>query len=120
MSPWKPLLAGIVIGVAGTVAAYFFVHRDTVVYEARETVVAEEGIVIPAGTKLIHEAAMSEGFDTLRLYINVDPLTAKKKFTRSVDQRPLLVIPYWVAESGAGAARMAAFPGEGKAPRRAR
>lgn len=91
------LLVGVVIGVLGTLAAYLIPHRDTVIYEAVHPLTAE-GIVIPKGTKLIHDTAMSEGFDTLRLYINVEPETAAKHFTRTVDPRSMLVIPYWVRD----------------------
>lgn len=93
------LLAGVVIGVLATPGAYVFVNRDTVVYEARQTVIAE-GIVIPKGTKLIHDTTMSEGFDTLRIYVNVDPVALDTEFTRTVDDRALLVIPYWVNANG--------------------
>jgi hypothetical protein len=62
--------------------------------------VVAEGIVIPKGTKLICDTAMSEGFDTLRIYINVDPVTLDTQFTRIMDDRALLVIPYWVNANG--------------------
>ncbi|MBC7821881.1 MAG: hypothetical protein IAG10_33765 [Planctomycetaceae bacterium] len=91
------LLVGVAIGVLGTLASYRVLHRDTVVYETVHPVTAE-GIVIPRGTKLIHDTAMSEGFDTLRLYINVESEAAAKHFKRTVDRRSMLVIPYWVRD----------------------
>jgi hypothetical protein len=93
------VFVGVVIGILGTLATYLLLHRDTVVYETIHQVTAE-GIVIPPGTKLIHDTAMSEGFDTLRLYINVDAGTAAKHFKRTVDPAGLLVIPYWVRDPG--------------------
>ncbi|MEO8379039.1 MAG: hypothetical protein ABI779_05200 [Acidobacteriota bacterium] len=66
------LMNGVVAGVLGTVVAYAVAHRNTVVYEATHDV-ESDGILIPKGTNLIHDATMSEGFDTLKLYINGRP-----------------------------------------------
>ena len=86
---------GVVVGIVLAAGVFLFVHRDTVVFEAKETMTAE-GIVIPKGTHLIHDTEMSEGFDRLALYLNVDPVTLGRSFTRRVDSRGLLRTPYWV------------------------
>jgi hypothetical protein len=89
---------GVVAGVLIPVAGFLVVNRDTVVLETKATVVAG-GIVIPKGTLLVHDAEMSEGFDRLALYLNVDPITLERAFLRRVDSRPLLRPPYWLTES---------------------
>lgn len=93
--------SGVAAGAGTTVAGYLVAHRSTIVFTARETVSAG-GIVIPAGTKLVHDSFMSEGFDTLRLYLNVDPSTLEQKFQRRVEPESFLVIPYWVEEEQVG------------------
>lgn len=92
--------AGSMFGAASVVAAYIFVHRDTMVYTTNEEISAE-GIVIPPGTELIHHAEMSEGFDTLVLFLNVEPADESGKFTKRVDDRSFLVRPYWVGRQRA-------------------
>jgi hypothetical protein len=89
------------MGVAASVASYVAAHRSTTVFTTTATITAD-GIVVSPGTQLIHEASMSEGFDTLRLYLNVDPLTLDRKFQRRVESKAFLVIPYWVRQDEPG------------------
>lgn len=93
-------LAGSICGAAAVIGTYTFVHRDTIVYTTTQEVVAE-GIAIPAGTELVHHAEMAEGFDTLTLFLNVDPTDASGKFTKRVDDRAFLARPYWVGRQRA-------------------
>ena len=89
------------IGFAGGIAVTIFVvsyfsskPKGTQVWVANEVIHAE-GILIPAGTQLIHDGSMSEGFDRLALYLNVDA-TESDKFKTHQDPHSGLVIPYWI------------------------
>lgn len=55
-------------------------------------------IVIPKGTILVHDAEMSESFDHLLLYVNVDPLSLEQHFTKCVDERAMVVMPYRIGD----------------------
>lgn len=92
-------MAGLIVGVLATVGTWLFVHRDTVVYEARRTVRAGD-IVIPQGTVLMHDMEMSEGFDRLVLYVNVDAPSLQQYFAKRIDDRGMLVVPYWFSGEG--------------------
>ena len=94
------LVTGFFLGVAAAVGGYLLLHRSTVVYKTTAELRAGD-IRIPPGTELIHHAAMSEGFATLALYLNVQPATLQQRFSRHVEAKPLLVIPYWVEASSA-------------------
>lgn len=97
---WTAFASGVVAGVLIAVAVFLVTNRDTVLFETTATVVSG-GIVIPKGTLLVHDAEMSEGFDRLALYLNVDPITLERAFLRRVDSRPLLRTPYRATESPA-------------------
>jgi hypothetical protein len=94
------LVTGFLLGAGATVGGYLVRHRSTVVYKTTAELRAGD-IRIPPGTELIHHAAMSEGFDTLALYVNVQPATLQQRFSRHVETKPLLVSPYWVEASSA-------------------
>lgn len=90
---------GVVLGVVISVGSYIWAHRSTEVWRARGHLVAA-GISIPKGTELIHDSAMSEGFDTLILYVNVSG-GDRSQFEIRRDPRSFLVIPYWVGQPSA-------------------
>ena len=90
---------GVVIGVILSVGSYLWAHRNTQVWKARDNLVAA-GISIPKGTEFIHDTAMSEGFDTLILYVNVGG-DDRSQFEIRRDPRSFLVIPYWVGQPSA-------------------
>ena len=88
------------MGVTATVGGYLYLNRSTTVY--RTTAELRSGdIRIPEGTDLIHHRAMSEGFDTLVLYFNVQPTTVRHRFITRVESKSFLVIPYWVEPTSA-------------------
>lgn len=90
-------LAGAVVGVVATFGGYFWVHRDTVVFVAKDEVRAE-GLVIPKGAELVHEAEWSEGFDTLVIHVAVSGPELEKHFTKRVDDRSFVVHPRWIVD----------------------
>ena len=106
-------LGAYVLGMATVPVLYYLTNRTTEVWVANRPVTAE-GIVIPAGTKLVHDRSMSEGFDTLRLYINV-AAPEDRLFTRSTEPHSFLVIPYWLRtqEAQATSRQFTAVPNPG-------
>ena len=90
-------LAGVVVGVAVTFGGYLWVHRDTIIFVAKDEVRAE-GLTIPKGAELVHDAEWSEGFDTLVIYVAVSGPELEKHFTKRVDDRSFLVHPRWIVE----------------------
>ena len=90
------VLVGFVLGASMTVGAYYFLNRRTTVLLARETLQLESGIILPKGTRLIHHASYSEGFERLALYVNVPASAVSGLFDSSVDPHPFLEDPYWL------------------------
>jgi hypothetical protein len=99
-------LTAYVLGAASMLAVYSYRQRDTVVYTTKVPIIAETRsvgplnakILVPEGIDLVHDHFMSEGFDTLRLYLNVEPKVLDDCFDRRIDHRPGVVIPYWVKD----------------------
>jgi hypothetical protein len=96
------LIVGFVVGVGSAAGAYLFVHRDTEVLTATCHLTGTE-LAIPAGTELFHHASMSEGFETMMLYVNIQSSDAQRCFTSHRDPRGFLVSPYWVQPASSGA-----------------
>lgn len=90
------LFLGLVLGVAVAVGGFYYLNRRTTVLTARESIAVEGGIVLPKGTQLIHDSSTSEGFETLRLYVNVSSAELPKHFDRRQERHAFLVIPYWI------------------------
>jgi len=65
------------------------------VWVATRLLESESGIVVPAGTKLILDTWMPEGFAALELGINVEGNTLDH-FQRHTEQASFLRIPYFV------------------------
>ena len=86
---------GFILGCCTVFISYFWMHKKTLVCTATEELRAGEGIVIPKGTALIHDEAMSEGFDRYKLYININPQISDMKLSCAKDARSFLIIPYW-------------------------
>jgi len=87
------LAVGLFAGIASTLYFIFGGPVGTTVFTAAKPLHAD-GIEIPAGTELVLDRYMPEGFETLRLYINVEggPLSI---FSTRDDPRFNLVLPYW-------------------------
>lgn len=94
------LTTGFILGVGAAVGGYLLHYRSTSVYRTTAELRAGD-IRIPPGTELIHHAAMSEGFDTLALYLNVQPATLQQRLSGHVEAKPFLIIPYWVEPTSA-------------------
>ena len=92
------LAAGFAAGVAASIGGYFYSNRSTTVYTTTAPLRSGD-LSIPVGTQLVHHRAMSEGFDTLVLYVNVDGATRGTSLTRRVEDKAFLVIPYWVEKN---------------------
>jgi hypothetical protein len=90
------ILVGAILALLVGVGRHWFLNRRTTVLVARSTVELESGITLPKGTQLIHHASVSEGFDTLALYVNVPKNELKQRFESRIEQRPFLEIPYWI------------------------
>ena len=89
------LLAGFVAGLGAAGGAYLAAHRDTEVLTATCDLVGV-GLAVPSGTELFPYASMSEGFETLTLYVNIQTADAQRCITSRTDPRSFLVSPYWV------------------------
>lgn len=90
-------IIGFISGALVSDSTYHWRHSgDTTVYTVKEAITVEHGIILPIGTQLIHDVGMDEGFNRLKLYINVDPMI-EKKFQVHSEKGPL-IIPYWVYE----------------------
>jgi hypothetical protein len=90
------LLIGMFLGAAIAAGAFYYLNRRTTVLTARESISVEGGIVLPKGTQLIHDSSMSEGFETLRLYVNVSTSDLPQHFERRHEKRAFLIVPYWI------------------------
>jgi len=92
-------MLGILIGVAGTLSIYYLKNQRTEVWTSQTELHDDNGLVIPRGTKFIHQRWMPEGFATLRLYLNIEGSTLDA-FTKKQEPKYNLVIPYSVWEEG--------------------
>ena len=81
------LLLGVVLGATTAVGSFYYLNRRTIVLTALETIAVEGGIVLPKGTQLVHDSSMSEGFETLRLYVNVSTADLPNHFDRRQEKR---------------------------------
>ena len=90
------LLVGTILGMLLTIGVSGYLDRRTTVFTARENIALAPGIVLPKGTELIHHSSMSEGFETLTLFLNVHTSELPNRFERRVENRAALVIPYWI------------------------
>lgn len=88
---------GLIIGVAVVVTTYYIKNKTTEVWTSTADLYGENGLLIPRGTEFIHHHWMSEGFATLRLYLNVEGSTLDT-FTTKQEPKYNLVIPYSVTE----------------------
>ena len=84
------------MGVGGTIFGYYMVNRKTLVLTARQALVLDEGITIPKGVRLVHDAFYTEGFESLILYVNVPSSDVDKYFESQEVDGAFLTIPYWV------------------------
>lgn len=88
-------LLGAVFGAAVSGGYWYWRHSSSEVWVTTNTMTSDSGIVIPAGTELILESWMPEGFAALKLGINVEGDTLDD-FQRRTDQAGFLRIPYFV------------------------
>jgi hypothetical protein len=88
-------LVGAMFGAALLSGYWYWRHSSTEVWVATHSLETYSGIVIPAGTELILERWMPEGFATLELGINVEGVTLNN-FQRRIEQASFLRIPYFV------------------------
>ena len=89
------LSVGLVMGAGISVGCYFYVHRTTTVWTTTAALTGINGLVIPAGTEMVYERAMPEGFYTVKLYINLTVPTAEHKTKESISGHPFLIPPVW-------------------------
>ena len=74
---------------------WYWRHSSTEVWVATHTMRFDSGIVIPAGTELILDRWMPEGFAALKPGINVEGI-ALDHFQLRTEQASFLRIPYFV------------------------
>lgn len=100
MTGAKCFVAGVAVGIALAMlvagAGYWYANRRTTVLVARAKIEVEGGIVLPKGTRLTHHASLSEGFDTLALYVNVSRNELPAHFDSRSEPVPFLEQPYWI------------------------
>ena len=56
------LLAGTLVGPAALSGYWYWLHQSSEVWVATHALESTEGIVVPAGTELVLETCMPEGF----------------------------------------------------------
>ena len=88
-------LAGSVVGGTALGGYWYWKHHSTEVWVATRALQSEGGIVVPAGTELILNRWMPEGFAALELGINVEGDTLDH-FHRRTEQRSFLRVPYFL------------------------
>lgn len=88
-------LIGALFGAALLGGYWYWRHSSTEVWIATHTLESDNGIVVPAGTELILERWMPEGFAALKLGINVEGVTLDN-FQRRSEKASFLRIPYFV------------------------
>ena len=65
-------LAGTLVGAAALSGYWYWLHRSSEVWVATQALQSTDGMVVPAGTELVLETWMPEGFAALQLGINVE------------------------------------------------
>jgi hypothetical protein len=88
-------LVGAMFGAALLSGYWYWRHSSTEVWVATHALETDSGIIVPAGTELILERWMPEGFAALELGINVEGVTLDN-FQRRTEQASFLRIPYFV------------------------
>lgn len=88
-------LFGALFGAALLSGYWYWRHSSTEVWVATHSLESDSGIVVPAGTELILERWMPEGFAALELGINIEGITLDN-FKRRTEQASFLRIPYFV------------------------
>lgn len=87
------LIAGVLISLVFIIAIQAF--TGTQVYELKKDVQLDNGSTITKGTKMVKFRSMPEGYDTLRMCVNIPRGEIKEYFEIKNDKRPGLVISYW-------------------------
>jgi hypothetical protein len=88
-------LIGALFGAALLSGYWYWRHSSTEVWVATHSLESDNGIFVPAGTEMILERWMPEGFAALQLGINVEGVTLDN-FQRHTEQASFLRIPYFV------------------------
>ena len=88
-------LVGSMFGVALLSGYWYWSHSSTEVWAVTHSLETDSGIIIPAGTELILERWMPEGFAALELGINVEGVTLDN-FKRRTEHASFLRIPYFI------------------------
>jgi hypothetical protein len=88
-------IAGTLVGAAALSGYWYWLHRSSEVWVATQTLQSADGMVVPAGTELVLETWMPEGFAALRLGINVEGETLDL-FERRRESASFLRIPYFL------------------------
>jgi hypothetical protein len=91
-------LLGMVVGVAITTSGWWLLNRRTRVMTTTSEVRLEGGIVLPKGTDLTFDTSMSEGFEVLKLYVNVNHPAFDRLFQARSEPHGFFIHPYWVSE----------------------
>lgn len=89
------VLIGFILGIGSAVGIYLWNNKTTLICTVQEDLTVADGIIIPKGTELIHDEAMSEGFDRYILYINMYGTKSDQKLKCRRDSRSFLIVPYW-------------------------
>lgn len=88
-------LLGALAGAAALGGYWVWRHSTTEVWVAERPLQSDSGLVVPAGTELVLERWMPEGFAALTLAVNVEG-EALEHFQRRTEQKRFLRIPYSV------------------------
>lgn len=88
-------LLGALLGAAALGGYWYWQHRTTEVWVAQRPLQSDNGMLVPAGTALVLERWMPEGFAALTLAVNVEGETLEH-FQRRTEPESFLRIPYFV------------------------
>ena len=91
-------IVGLLAGVSSIIFVELYSSNSTEVWTATKNLESDDGLIIPAGTKLIVHNYMQEGFVALNLGINVEGKELDA-FTKETIDKLQLRAPVWVAES---------------------
>ena len=91
-------LVGAMFGAALLSGYWYWRHSSTEVWVTTHSLETDSGIIVPAGTELILERWMPEGFAALELGINVEGVTLDN-FQRRTEDANFLRIPYFIEVS---------------------
>ena len=89
------LTLGIAIGLGLAIGGYLHAHRHTEVWTTTSELTGTGGLKIPAGTELIYDGSMAEGFHRAKLYLNLSVPTTEQKIKQSVSEHSFLIPPVW-------------------------